>query len=137
MNRILIDTMHIADILIDDSYIELAKALQNKKITGLVSVVTLTELIKIRGKKDNKQTHSDLNNLITSNLVFVDVNDAIAIRAGELRLKYDIPTIDSIIAATGIVNNVKHILTDDNHFKPLINTIKPIDLKKALKLVLK
>jgi predicted nucleic acid-binding protein len=137
MNRILIDTMHIADILINDSYIELAKALQNKKITGLVSVVTLTELIKIRGKKDNKQTHSDLNNLITSNLVFVDVNDAIAIRAGELRLKYDIPTIDSIIAATGIVNNVKHILTDDNHFKPLINTIKPIDLKKALKLVLK
>jgi predicted nucleic acid-binding protein len=137
MNRILIDTMHIADILIDDSYIELAKALQNKKITGLVSVVTLTELIKIRGKKDNKQTHSDLNNLITSNLVFVDVNDAIAIRAGELRLKYDIPTIDSIIAATGIVNNVKHILTDDNHFKLLKNTIKPIDLKKALKLVLK
>ncbi|MCL7415886.1 MAG: PIN domain-containing protein [ANME-2 cluster archaeon] len=137
MNRILIDTMHIADILIDDSYIELAKALQNKKITGLVSVVTLTELIKIRGKKDNKRIHSDLNNLIASNLVFVDVNDAIAIRAGELRLKYDIPTIDSIIAATGIINNVKHILSDDNHFKPLKNTIKPIDLKKAIKLALK
>jgi len=110
---------------------------QNKKITGLVSVVTLTELIKIRGKKDNKRMHSDLNNLIASNLVFVDVNDTIAIRAGELRLKYDIPTIDSIIAATGIVNNVKHILTDDNHFKPLKNTIKPIDLKNALKLALK
>lgn len=45
MIRILIDTIHIVDILIDDSYIELAKALQNKKITGLVSVVTLT-LIK-------------------------------------------------------------------------------------------
>jgi predicted nucleic acid-binding protein len=137
MIRILIDTMHIADILIDDSYIELAKALQNKKITGLVSVVTLTELIKIRGNKDNKRMHSDLNNLIASNLVFVDVSDTIAIRAGELRLKYDIPTIDSIIAATGIVNNVKHILTDDDHFKPLKNIIKPIDLKNALKLALK
>ncbi|MDW7775214.1 MAG: PIN domain-containing protein [Methanosarcinales archaeon] len=136
MNRILIDTMHIANILIDDSYIDLAKALQNKKIIGLISVVTLTELITIRGKKDNKRMHSDLNDLITSNLIFVDVNDAIAIHAGELRLKYDIPTIDSIIAATGIVNNVKHILTDDDHFKPLINSIKPIDLKKALKLAL-
>ena len=81
--------------------------------------------------------HSDLNNLIASNLVFVNVNDTIAIRAGELRLKYDIPTIDSIIAATGIVNNVKHILTDDDHFKPLKNTIKPIDLKNALELALK
>lgn len=77
--------------------------------------------------------HSDLNNLITSNLVFLDVNDTIAIRAGELRLKYDIPTIDSLIAATGLVNNVKYILTDDDHFNSLKNMIKPIDLKKALK----
>lgn len=134
MNKILIDTMHIANILIDDSYIELAQALQDKKITGLVSVVTLTELIKIRGLRDYEQMHSDLNNLITSNLVFLDVNDTIAIRAGELRLKYDIPTIDSLIAATGLVNNVKHILTDDDHFNSLKNMIKPIDLKKALKL---
>lgn len=134
MNKILIDTMHIANILIDDSYIELAQALQDKKITGLVSVVTLTELIKIRGLRDYEQMHSDLNNLITSNLVFLDVNDTIAIRAGELRLKYDIPTIDSLIAATGLVNNVKHMLTDDDHFNSLKNMIKPIDLKKALKL---
>lgn len=134
MNKILIDTMHIANILIDDSYIELAQALQDKKITGLVSVVTLTELIKIRGLRDYEQMHSDLNNLITSNLVFLDVNDTIAIRAGELRLKYDIPTIDSLIAATGLVNNVKYILTDDDHFNSLKNMIKPIDLKKALKL---
>jgi len=134
MIKILIDTMYIADILIDDSYIKLAKALQNKSITGLVSVITLTELMKIRGMKDNERMHSDLNNLMASDLVFVDVNDTIAIRAGELRLKYDIPTVDSLIAATGIVNNVKHILTDDAHFKPLKNMIKTIDLRKALKL---
>lgn len=134
MIKILIDTMYIADILIDDSYIKLAKSLQNKSITGLVSVITLTELMKIRGMKDNERMHSDLNNLMASDLVFVDVNDTIVIRAGELRLKYDIPTVDSLIAATGIVNNVKHILTDDAHFKPLKNMIKTIDLRKALKL---
>lgn len=135
MITILIDTMHVADILMDDSYFELARAIQNKKMTGLASVITLMELIKIRGMKDKEKMYSDLDRLITSNLVFMDVDDTIAMRAGELRLKYDIPTADSLIAATGIVENVKHILTDDEHFKPLKNIIKPIDLKTALELV--
>lgn len=135
MINLLIDTMHVADILIDDSYFELAQAIQNKKMTGLASVITLTELIKIRGMKDKEKMRNDLDRLITSNLVFMDVDSTIAMRAGELRLKYDIPTADSLIAATGIVENVKHVLTDDEHFEPLKNIIKPIDLKTALKLV--
>ena len=134
METILIDTMHVADILIDDSYFDLAQAIQDKKITGLVSVVTLTELIKIGGLKHKDKMRNNLNSLINSNLTFVDVNHTIAMRAGELRLKYEIPTVDSLIAATGIVENVKYILTDDHHFKPLKNLIKPIYLKTALKL---
>ncbi len=132
MNRILIDTMHIADLLIEDSHFELARKLQNKKITGLVSVITLTELVKTSGMKNEDLMYSILDRLISSNLVFVDVSQKIAIRAGELRLKYDIPTADSLIAATGIVENVKHILTDDGHFDPLVNLIKPINLKTAV-----
>jgi predicted nucleic acid-binding protein len=127
--------MHVADLLIDDSYFELAESIHNKKITGLASVITITELIKIRGMKDKERMHSDLGKLITSNLIFVDVDRTIAIRAGELRLKYDIPTADSLIAATGMVENVKHILTDDDHFNSVKNLIKPIDLKTALKLI--
>ncbi len=135
MITILIDTMHVADILIDDSYFELALAIQNKTMTGLASVITLTELVKIRGMKDKEKMYSDLDGLLTSSLVFMDVDSTIAMRAGELRLKHDIPTADSLIAATGIVGNVKHILTDDEHFKTLKNIIKPIDLRTALKLV--
>ena len=135
MNTILIDTMHVADLLIDDSYFELAESIHNKKITGLASVITITELIKLRGMKDKERMNSDLGKLITSNLIFVDVDRTIAIRAGELRLKYDIPTADSLIAATGMVENVKHILTDDDHFNSVKNLIKPIDLKTALKLI--
>ncbi len=134
MNTILIDTMHVADLLMDDSYFELAESIHNKKITGLASVITITELIKIRGMKDKESMRSDLGKLITSTLIFVDVNRTIATRAGELRLKYDIPTANSLIAATGIVENVKHILTDDDHFDSIKNLIKPIDLKTALKL---
>lgn len=67
-------------------------------------------------------------------MIFVDVNPKIAARAGELRLKYDIPTADSLIAATGVVENVKHILTDDDHFDPLINLIKSINLKNCFQI---
>ncbi|NJD53181.1 MAG: type II toxin-antitoxin system VapC family toxin [Candidatus Methanoperedens sp.] len=135
MNTILIDTIYVAGLLMDDSYFELAQSIHNKKITGLASVITITELIKIRGMKENERMNSDLDKLVTSNLIFVDVGRAIAKRAGELRLKYDIPTVDSLIAATGIVENVKHILTDDDHFDSVKNLIKPIDLKTALKLI--
>ncbi len=132
MNRILIDTMHIADLLTEDSHFELAQKLQNKKITGLVSVITLTELVKTAGMKNEDLMYNILDQLISSNLIFVDVSQKIAIRAGELRLKYDIPIADSLIAATGLVENAKHILTDDSHFDPLVNLIKPINLKTAV-----
>jgi predicted nucleic acid-binding protein len=126
--------MHITDLLTEDSHFEFAQALQNKRITGIVSVVTLTELVKTIGKKNEELMYHILNRIISSNLIFVDVNMRIATRAGELRLKYDIPTADSLIAATGIVENVKHVLTDDEHFDPLVNLIKPINLKTALKM---
>jgi predicted nucleic acid-binding protein len=135
MNRILIDTMHITDLLIEDSHFELAQAVRNKKITGLVSVITLTELVKTSGMKNKDLMYSILYQLISSDLIFVDVTQQIAIRAGELRLKYDIPTADSLIAATGMVENVRHILTDDEHFEATKNLIKPIDLKAAMRLV--
>jgi len=135
MNSILIDTMHVADVLIDDSYFELAQSIQNKKIKGIASVITITELIKIRGMKDTERMRSDLGKLVTSNLIFIDVDRTIASKAGELRLRYDIPTADSLIAATGIVENVKHILTDDDHFDSVKYLIKPVDLKTALKLI--
>ncbi|MCZ7391919.1 MAG: hypothetical protein ABOK23_00365 [Candidatus Methanoperedens sp.] len=56
-------------------------------------------------------------------------------RAGDIRLKYDIPTIDSLIAATGLVENIKHILTHHTrHFEVTKNLIKPVDLKTVLKM---
>ncbi len=137
MNTILIDTMHLVEMLKlkSDSHIELAKAINKRKLTGIVSVVSLTELIKILAKREKEgQASKTIQQLTSSNLTFVDVNHSIAIRAGELRVKYDIPTVDSLIAATGLVGNVKHFLTDDDHFDSVKNLIKPIDLKAALNL---
>jgi predicted nucleic acid-binding protein len=137
MNTILIDTMHLVEMLKlkNESHIELAKAVNKKRLVGVVSVVSLTELIKILAKREKEgQASKTIQQLTSSNLTFVDVNHSIAIRAGELRVKYDIPTVDSLIAATGMVGNVKHFLTDDDHFDSVKNLIKPIDMKAALKL---
>ena len=130
MDKILIDTMHIAALLTDEneSYFELAQALKDQKIIGVVSVVTLTELIKNLGIENRKR----ILDLTSTNLVFINVTQRIAMHAGDLRLKYDIPTIDSIIAATCIAENINHILTyDRRHFEP-IKKIKIIDLKMAI-----
>ncbi len=136
MNTVLIDTMYIEAILIKDEpqYTDFADAIDDGKIIGMSSTVSLTELIKNLGMKDTDRMKNTIRQLKSSEIILVNVTQKIASRAGELRLKYDIPTVDSLIAATGIVENVRHILTDDDHFDPLVNLIKPIDMKMALKL---
>lgn len=136
MNTVLIDTMYIEAILIKDEppYTDFADAIDDGKIIGISSAVSLTELIKNLGMKDTDRMKTTIRQLKSSEIILVNVTQKIASRAGELRLKYDIPTVDSLIAATGIVENVRHILTDDDHFDPLVNLMKPIDMKMALKL---
>ncbi len=71
-------------------------------------------------------------------MIFINVTRTIAMQAGELRLKYDIPTADSLIAATGIVGNTINILTDDTrHFSPIRKLIKIIDLETTTNLAMK
>jgi len=136
MNTVLVDTMYIEAMLCKNEppYTDFADAIDDGKIIGIASTVSLTELIKNLGMKDSNRMKTTVRQLKSSEIVLVNVTQEIAARAGELRLRYDIPTIDSLIAATGIVENVRHILTDDDHFNPLVNLIKPIDMKQALKL---
>ncbi len=45
-----------------------------------------------------------------------------------------LPIGDALIAATGINENIKYVLTEDGHFDASSNFIKPINLKTALKI---
>ncbi len=136
MNKILMDTMYIEAIFSKEEppYTTFADAIGDGKIIGMSSVVTLTELIKNLGVKDMERMQTTIRDFKSSEIILVDVTQEIAARAGELRLRYDIPTIDSLIAATGIIENVKHILTDDKHFDPLVHLIKKTDLKGAIRM---
>ncbi|MBU3966647.1 MAG: PIN domain-containing protein [Euryarchaeota archaeon] len=133
MNKILIDTMHILELLTskDSSYDKLSQALDDEKITGVISVTTLAELLIFLGEDIYKKK---VNELLSLNLEIIDTDRTIAIRAGELHMTYKLPLGDALIAATGINENIKHVLTDDCHFDAVKNIIKPINLKTALKM---
>jgi len=133
MFKLLIDTMPIHELLTEQEkgdYFKLAEKIQNQKITGVISAITLAELISHLGKDIYMQK---IKELFSSKLIIVDVSQGIAIRAGELHMNQKLPLGDALIAATGITENIKHVLTEDGHFDSQ-NFIKPINLKTALKL---
>lgn len=135
MNKILIDTMHIEAIFSSDNkYLKLIDAIDDGKIMGVASVVTLTELIKNMGKRDEKRMETAVRDIKSSEIILVDVTGEIAEEAGRLRLKYGVPTIDSIIAATSIIENIKHVLTNDERHFGKVTKLKLIDIADAEKL---
>ncbi len=135
MNEILIDTMHIEAIFCKDPrYLKLIDAIDEGKLTGIASVFTLTELVKNMGKKDEARMETAVREFKSSEIVLVDVTQGIAEEAGRLRLKYGIPTSDSVIAATSVIENIKHVLTSDERHFGKIKKLNLITLEKAIKL---
>jgi len=96
----------------------------------VVSVVTLTELINLLGKDIYKEK---INGLLSSKLDIIDIDRTIATRGGEFHMNGGLSTGDALIAATGVLENVKHILPDDTHFDDF-RFLKKINLKTALKM---
>lgn len=135
MNRILIDTMYLGKLFKDDTYLDLAGAINDGDIEAICSVISLLELTKRLGMIDEERMRKTRQELLSSRLIFVNVTRTIAMQAGELRLRYDIPTADSLIAATGIVGNTLNILTDDTrHFGSIKNLIKIKTVKQVLEM---
>ena len=135
--KVLLDTMHVIGMLSDPTYLPIAKAIDTGKIDAVISVISITELIKILGKKDLTKAKATVRYLKSSKIKIEELDTSIAERAGELRLKYDIPTADALIGATGINSKADHIFTSDRHFNAIRSMIKPIDVNKFLKVIKK
>ena len=135
MNKILIDTMHIEAIFSKDTrYLKLIDAIDDGNIMGISSVVTLTEMIKNMGKKDEKRMETAVREFKSSEIILVDVTSEIAEEAGRQRLKFGVPTADSLIAATSIIENIKHVLTTDERHFGKVRNLTLINLERAIKL---
>ena len=129
--------MHIAGLLSEEDYMPLAEAIDEGRVEAVVSVVSLTELIKILGRFDAERARKTISRLKSSKIGILPLDAMTAERAGYLRLRYDIPTADSLIGSTGIIAKAGHILTSDRHFDSSRSMIKPIDVDKLLKMISK
>ena len=63
-----------------------------------------------------------VNSILNSRLRTVNLTSEIAVTSAALRCQHrDLPTADSIVAATSMHTKSKHVLTDDPHFKKITN----------------
>ncbi|MBU4189757.1 MAG: PIN domain-containing protein [Candidatus Thermoplasmatota archaeon] len=131
----LIDTMEILNLLTNPGYKELKAAIDDHHVKAEISAVSFTEIYKILGKTSEKEAIRIIREIIASDLSFREADYRICVKAGEIRLHYDIPTIDALIAATGIMSNATHILTTDPHFQTIKKIIKPVTMKEIKKMV--
>lgn len=135
MVTILLDTMEILKLLSDPEYRKLADAIDREKIQCIISVISLTEIYKIIGMKDERAAKELVTKIIGSKLKVMDVDTRVARKAGELRLKHNMPTADSLIAATGVIAGATHVLTEDVHFNLIASLLKRVSLRRVKKMI--
>jgi len=132
--KILLDTMAVLELLSNPQYQKLAAALDEGKMHGVISTISLTEMYKIIGAQDERRAREAVTKITASKLELREVDTAVARKAGELKLHYRMPTADSLIAATGMVAGASHVLTEDEHFRAIKALIKPVGLKQVEKM---
>jgi predicted nucleic acid-binding protein len=132
---VLFDTMEIIELLASQIHSALKEAIEKRKVNALISAISLTEIYKILGRVSEEEAKRVIRKIITSDLALVEADYRVCAKAGELKLHYNIPTADALIAATGIVSNATHILTTDVHFQVIKKLIKPVTIKEIKKII--
>lgn len=126
--RVLLDTKPLIKLFAKEEGWEavqkIAYRIEAEEIDAVVSVVTLTEIYYKylqEGKIDSAKARTQELRYATY-LRKLDVNEDVAVKAGEFKGKYKISIADAFIAATAYFSS-STIITDDPDFK-LIREIK-------------
>ncbi len=122
--KIVFDTMPIIKLFAKedgwDSVQRILTLVEDQRIQAAISVITLTEIYY----KYVRESRIDLAEIRTQQLRYsqavkkLEVNQEIALKAGELKGKYNIPIADAFIAATAHKNK-SIVLSDDEDFKKI------------------
>jgi predicted nucleic acid-binding protein len=93
---------------------------ENGEIDAAISVVTLTEIYYkyLNEKRSDLAEARVLELKYASSVKKIDVDEKIAIKAGEFKGNYGVPIADAFIAATAFYND-SIILSDDKDFKKI------------------
>jgi predicted nucleic acid-binding protein len=122
--RLLLDTKPLIKLFAKEDGWEAVQALllriENEDIEAAISVVTLTEIYyKYLHEKRADLAKARLEELkYATYLKKINIDEKIAIKAGEFKGKYSIPIADCLISATAFYYN-STMLTDDDDFKKI------------------
>lgn len=128
--RVLLDTKPLIELFAKEegwqAVQKIASRIEAGEIDAGVSVVTLTEVYYKylqEGRADLAKTRTQELRYSTY-LTKLEVNEDVAVKAGEFKGKYEIPIADALIAASAYLAS-STIITDDPDFK-LIREIKTV-----------
>lgn len=101
-----------------DTVEQILSAVDENRAEGFISAITLTELYYLYSRRKGERfAKGRVAQLKHSNLKVVAINDVIALKAGEYKVKA-IPIADALIAACAQFVGA-HVVTDDAHFEKL------------------
>ena len=97
------------------------RSLGKHKNKIIVPVVVILELRRISIRSGKKDISDDLIKYLklNKNIEFINCDLEVSIKAGEISANYNVPAIDSIIAAAAIVHKCHRLISKDNHFEKL------------------
>jgi predicted nucleic acid-binding protein len=101
---------------------KIVKNLGKHKNSLIIPSVVILELTRFSIRNGKKPILDELIKSIQwhQSIDIVDCDLKISKEAGELSANYNIPSVDSIIAATAIIHNCHRLISEDNHFQKLV-----------------
>jgi len=98
---------------------KLLEDVDNGKVEGYISVITLTEIYYLYAKRVDANTAKErVEMLKRSNLKIVPIDENIAVKAGEYKTLGGIPIADAIIGASAWFVKAE-VVTDDEDFEKM------------------
>jgi predicted nucleic acid-binding protein len=103
--------------------------------TFITSSITLLEVLVKPLREGQTELADQYKRILTTanGIQIFDITNALAVKAAELRAKYNLRTPDALQIATAIENNAAYFLTNDTRLRSVseINTITLPELKQA------
>jgi len=135
--KVLVDTGVFINVLNDEPSAEFSEKLlqqiQNKKIDGLISAITLAEIFSIYYRINEKATIRAkvyIESIIEKDKI-IPVFKSIAELGGKVKSKYKVSLGDAIIIATAMLTNCDYIVSLDRE----IRKVNLIEVKEPKELV--
>jgi predicted nucleic acid-binding protein len=83
-----------------------------------ISIITHAELYASKGVWEHQEAQAELETVFAG-LSILPLEQALSVKAGEIRARFHVDLFDAIIAATAIVNHRELVTLNTKHFKEI------------------